>query len=328
MKILILRFSSIGDIVLTTPVIRCLKKQLPDVEIHYATKNAFKSILENNPYVDKVHVLSSSTGALIKQLQAEQFDVVVDLHKNLRTLKIKWALRTASYSFDKLNIKKWLLVNWKFKVMPDKHIVERYLETAAPLGIKNDQEGLDYFIPMQDKVNLNTLPEIFSSGYVAIAIGAQHTTKRLPEAKLKELIEKISLPVLLLGGKEDAAMGDVLLNHFSHSKKILNACGKYNLNQSASLVEQSRYLYTHDTGLMHIAAALKKRIVSIWGNTVPEFGMYPYKTEHVLWQVNDLSCRPCSKIGYNACPKKHFKCMNNQMLPVSDIESTWNSFMR
>src|SRR6187431_504279 len=128
MKILILRFSSIGDIVLTTPVIRCLKKQLPGVEIHYATKNVFKGILENNPYVNKVHTLSVSTSDLIKELKAEKFDIVIDLHKNLRTTKIKWALGAKSYSFDKLNIKKWLFVNWKFKVMPDKHIVDRYIE--------------------------------------------------------------------------------------------------------------------------------------------------------------------------------------------------------
>ena len=324
MKILILRFSSIGDIVLTTPVIRCLKKQLSNVEIHYATKNAFKGILENNPYVDKVHTLSASTRKLIQELKAEKFDVVIDLHKNLRSMKIKWALGATSYSFDKLNIRKWLFVNWKFNVMPDKHIVERYLETAQALGIQNDNEGLDYFIPMNDIVNLDTLPKAFEkNGYATIAIGAQHATKRLPETKLKELIDKISLPVLLLGGKEDAPMGDTLIDHFPDSKNILNVCGKYNLNQSASLVEQSRYLYTHDTGLMHIAAALKKRIVSIWGNTVPEFGMYPYKTEYVVWQVNDLPCRPCSKIGYSACPQKHFKCMNEQLLPVQHIENTW-----
>jgi ADP-heptose:LPS heptosyltransferase len=324
MKILILRFSSIGDIVLTTPVIRCLKKQLPNAEIHYATKSAFKGILENNPYVDKVHILSTSTNDLIQELKSEKFDLVIDLHKNLRTLKIKWSLHTKSYSFDKLNVKKWLYVHWKFKVMPDKHIVERYLETVQALGIQNDHAGLDYFIPKKDIVDLNTLPEVFKKGYVAIAIGAQHATKRLPEAKLKELVEKISFPVLFLGGKEDATMGDALINYFSDTKHILNTCGKYNLNQSASLVEQSNYVYTHDTGLMHIAAALKKRVVSIWGNTVPEFGMYPYKTEYVAWQVADLNCRPCSKIGFNACPKKHFNCMNEQKLPVAEIENNWH----
>jgi ADP-heptose:LPS heptosyltransferase len=324
MKVLILRFSSIGDIVLTTPVIRCLKEQVAGVEIHYATKSAFKGIVSNNLYIDKVHTLEHSTTVLIQELKNEKFDLIIDLHKNLRTKKIIWSLGVKSVSFNKLNIRKWLFVNWKFKTMPDKHIVDRYMETLIPLGVHNDDKGLDYFIPEKDVVALTNLPAAFQTGnYVAIAIGAQHATKRLPLEKLKELVQKISLPILLLGGKDDASMGEKLIASCYESLHILNTCGQYNLNQSASLVQQAAYLYTHDTGLMHIAAAFKKRIVSIWGNTVPEFGMYPYKTEYVAWQVENLSCRPCSKIGYNACPKKHFKCMKEQTLPVQEIESLW-----
>lgn len=324
MKVLILRFSSIGDIVLTTPVVRCLKEQVAGVKIHYATKSAFKSIVSTNPNIDKIHILDKSTKELIQELKKERFDLIIDLHKNLRTRKIIWSLGVKSYSFNKLNIRKWLLVNWKLKTMPDKHIVDRYIETLTPLGVLNDQKGLDYFIPEKDIVLLSELPVSFQTGnFVAIAIGAQHATKRLPIEKLKELVQKITLPILLLGGKDDASMGEILVSSCSENAIILNTCGKYNLNQSASIVQQASYLYTHDTGLMHIAAAFKKRIVSIWGNTVPEFGMYPYKTEHVVWQVENLSCRPCSKIGYSACPKKHFKCMKDQALPVQEIESLW-----
>lgn len=324
MKILILRFSSIGDIVLTTPVIRCLKQQVPNAEIHFATKASFKSILENNPHIDKLHLLESSTGALIKNLQTEKFDVVVDLHSNLRTRRIKWALQTTNYTFDKLNMRKWFYVNWKWKVMPEIHIVERYVNAAKPLGVKNDLQGLDYFIPEKHVIDIHQLPAPFSFGYVAIAIGAQHATKRLTEAKLIELLGKISLPVILLGGKEDTLLGSKLVSHFPDEKNILNMCGAYNLNQSASIIQQCRYLYTHDTGLMHIAAALKKKIVTIWGNTTPQLGMYPYKTEYVNWEVQGLDCRPCSKIGYKNCPKKHFRCMNEQALPVNTIENQWN----
>lgn len=323
MKILILRFSSIGDIVLTTPVVRCLKKQVPDAEIHFATKVSFKSILENNPHIDKLHLLESSTSSLIKQLQTEKFDVVIDLHSNLRTRRIKWALRAENYTFDKINIRKWFYVNWKWKTMPAVHIVDRYLDTTRSLGVKNDNLGLDYFIPEKDIVPIATLPASFATGYIAIAIGAQHATKRLPEAKLIELMGKISYPIVLLGGKEDAAMAAKLISYFPETKNILNACGMYTLNQSASIVNQSKYLYTHDTGLMHIGAALQKRIISIWGNTTPELGMYPYKTEYVNWQNEGLYCRPCSKIGYKKCPEKHFRCMNEQPLPVDAIESVW-----
>ena len=323
MKILILRFSSIGDIVLTTPIIRCLKQQLPDAQIHFATKASFKSILETNPYIDKLHVLDSSTSALIRELKKEEFDIVIDLHGNIRTKRIKWSLKAKSFTFNKLNVRKWLFVNWKWSFMPKEHIVDRYIQTVKELGIKNDDKGLDYFIPEQDAIDIASLPPSFHHGYVTIAIGAQHTTKRLPETKLIELCGKISHPIVLLGGKEDAKTAERIISYFPDKKTIYNACGKFNLNQSASLVQQSLYLYTHDTGLMHIGAAFHKKIISIWGNTVPEFGMYPYQTEHVIWQVEKLYCRPCSKIGYKECPKKHFRCMNEQILPVEEIERFW-----
>ncbi|MDX5346219.1 MAG: glycosyltransferase family 9 protein [Hymenobacteraceae bacterium] len=324
-KILIIRFSSIGDIVLTTPVIRAVKQQVPGAEVHFCTKPAFKSFLEPNPYIDKLHVLSGSLNELVAELKAEKFDFIIDLHNNLRTRIIKARLGVASRSFNKLNYEKWLMVNFKLNRLPNVHIVDRYLEAAAPLGVKNDGKGLDYFIPEKDEVNLQELPETHRNGYVGVVIGAQHFTKRLPLPRLIELCEKINKPIILLGGPDDTATGEAIFNHFSEIQPknnqsainnqqlpiIYNACGKYNLNQSASLIKQAEVIFSHDTGLMHIAAAFGKKIYSIWGNTIPEFGMYPYKTDFVKLEVKELSCRPCSKIGYNKCPKGHFKCMND-----------------
>jgi ADP-heptose:LPS heptosyltransferase len=323
-KVLILRFSSIGDIVLTTPVIRTLKTQLDDVQVHYATKPPFRGMLENNPYVDRVHVLSGSLREFIRELKREAFDMVIDLHHNLRTWQIKRALGIRAYSFDKLNIEKWLLVNLKINRLPNRHIVDRYMDTVQPLGVKMDALGLDFFIPEQDEVPLEWLPPDFRNGYVAYAIGGQHATKKLPVGRMIELCDKINKPIVLLGGKEDQPAGEEIARFFQRpsetdweegltklNKKTLiyNACGLYSLNQSASLVRQARYVFTHDTGLMHIAAAFKKEIFSIWGNTVPSFGMYPYRTRFTVLENNRLTCRPCSKIGHRQCPKGHFKCM-------------------
>lgn len=315
-KILILRFSSIGDIVLTTPVIRCIKQQVPGAEVHYCTKKAFQSILAHNPHVDKVHVLGDSLKELVRTLKAESFDYVVDLHNNLRTRIIKARLGKPGRSFDKLNYEKWLMVNFKRNRLPDVHIVQRYLDTAAALGVKDDGAGLDYFIPAQDEVDVYTLPQGFQNGYVAFAIGAQHFTKRLPTQRIMVLCERLQQPVILLGGKEDATAGEEIAAHFANSSNqqqtiIYNACGKYNLNGSASLVRQASKVVSHDTGLMHIAAAFRKDIISVWGNTIPEFGMYPFRTKYKVLEVKGLSCRPCSKIGYKKCPKGHFKCMRD-----------------
>lgn len=327
MKVLIIRFSSIGDIVLTTPVIRTVKAQVDDAEVHFVTKPQFAGILQSNPYVDKVHVLSGSLMQLVRELRKEKFDFVIDLHHNLRSLIIKTLLGVRSASFNKLNFRKWLMVNLKINKLPNVHIVERYLAAAAPLGVKNDSLGLDYFIPEKDIVPIDWLPPEWQNGYVAYAIGAQHNTKKLPVSRMIELCDKINKPVVLLGGKEDFENGEKVREFFTSTdsttpyeaglsalnKKtiIYNACGKFNLNQSASLLKQASYVFTHDTGLMHIAAALRKDVFSIWGNTIPLFGMYPYRTRFTILENNRVSCRPCSKIGYSACPRGHFKCMND-----------------
>lgn len=319
MKVLIIRFSSIGDIVLTTPVVRVIKTQRPDVEIHYCTKKSFQAIVDSNPYIHKVHVLDNNLSNLVQQLKSENFDLIIDLHNNLRTSILKLRLAKPAYTFNKLNFKKWLYINWKLKVMPPVHIVDRYLAPAIKaLDVINDKKGLDYFIPAKDVITIGELPYPFNHGYVAFAIGAQHATKRLPFHKLKEALLHINHPVILLGGKEDIDTGDLLVKALESEGKttIFNACGKYNLNGSASLVKQSLFVVTHDTGLMHIAAAFKKKIISIWGNTTPELGMYPYLSEHSIIENKNLDCRPCSKIGYPSCPKKHFRCMNELDLSV------------
>lgn len=308
-KFLILRFSSIGDIVLTTPVIRCLKQQYPEAEIHYFTKSKFGFLLEDNPNVDKIWLLDGSLNKMIKELRAENFDYIIDLHTNLRTLHIKLALFKRSFSFKKLNAQKWLQTQFKINYLPDIHIVDRYLDTVLPLGVKNDDLGLDYFIPYKDKVERDWIPETHQKDFVTYAIGGQHTTKKLPVHRMIELCRKINFPIILLGGKEDFEAGEEIRKAIG-DRLIFNGCGKYNFNQSASLIEQSFIVFSHDTGLMHVAAAFKKKVYSIWGNTVPAFGMYPYKTAFEVIENNDLDCRPCSKIGYKQCPKKHFNCMN------------------
>jgi ADP-heptose:LPS heptosyltransferase len=316
LKVLIIRFSSIGDIVLTTPVMRCMKNQVPDVCIHFAVKNAFRQVVESNPYIDKVHVLHDDLDELIPALQQEQFDYVIDLHHNLRSLQVKRALKVKSFSFNKLNVQKWLLTNLKWNQMPNVHIVDRYMDTVASLGVQNDGEGLDYFIPADDHVKDRDIPTSHQAGYVGLVIGAAHATKRLPLHQLTELCDKLEHPIVLLGGKEDYQLGKTI--SALDPIKVYNACGKFNLNESADLVQRAKLIITHDTGLMHIAAAFKRPIVSIWGNTVPDFGMYPYYGDQYLQQktkpfdiveVNKLRCRPCSKIGYDQCPKGHFKCM-------------------
>ncbi|MGN6297341.1 MAG: glycosyltransferase family 9 protein [Ginsengibacter sp.] len=312
-KYLIIRFSSIGDIVLTTPVVRNLRKKFPGATIHYLTKKKFAGIVLSNPYIDKVLMLDDDLSKTIEEIKEEKYDCVIDLHHNLRTMRIKTALSFVPfYSFNKLNIEKWLLTNFKINILPRVHIVDRYMGTVAHLGVNNDNLGLDYFIPKEDEIKEGDIPFSHSQGFVAIAIGAAHNTKKLPVEKLQELVRILNFPVVLLGGKEDFLNGEKIAEQ--DPIKVYNACGKFSLNESADIVRKSTSVISHDTGLMHIAAAFKKNTVSVWGNTVPAFGMYPYHTNYEVFEVNHLSCRPCSKTGYEKCPRGHFKCMNNQSM--------------
>jgi len=319
MKILFIRFSSIGDIVLTTPVIRCVRQQFPDAEIHFLVKESFKPVLIANPHINVIHTLDKDLKETIAELKQEKFDYLIDLHRNLRTMRVKKALDVPSFTFDKLNFKKWLYVNFKWKVMPDKSIVERYFEGLKDLKIKNDGAGLDYYIPEQLKTKQEDIPYGHSVGFVGCVIGGSYFTKKLPVDRWKEFVALCPYPIILLGGPEDRDDGNLIAA--ADTAKVYNACGKFNLNESADLVKRARVVVTNDTGLMHIAAAFKKPIVSLWGNTTPEMGMFPYygfnnlnqnvSRLSVMLEVRNLSCRPCSKIGHHQCPKKHFKCMNN-----------------
>lgn len=309
-KFLVIRFSSIGDIVLTSPVLRCLKKQVPGAEVHYLVKDAFRSVIENNPYVDKVHVLAHSWELMIHELKEENYDYIIDLHHNVRTLKVKKALGKKSFSFHKLNIEKYIYTSIKLNILPKIHIVDRYLATLKSFGVKNDGAGLEYYIDPKEETQRNDIPVSHHAGYIACVIGAAHGTKKWPLDKWKELASKMNHPLVILGGKDEAEIGKEIAS--IDPVKIYNACGKFSINESADLVRKAKIVVTHDTGLMHIAAAFKRPIISLWGNTVPSFGMSPYygfMQGGIILQTNKLWCRPCSKIGYDKCPLGHFKCM-------------------
>ena len=201
-------------------------------------------------------------------------------------------------------MEKFMLTNFKIDNMPKVHIVDRYLETVKHLGVKNDNQGLDFFLSTTDKIDIS----IFPKDCIVFVIGGQHATKILPNEKIISIIKKVNKPVLLVGGPEDFERGEQII---TNTNNTINTCGKYSILQSASLVQQAKMVITHDTGMMHIAAAFQQKIYSVWGNTVPEFGMYPYleSEQSKRIEVKGLNCRPCSKIGYDKCPKGHFKCM-------------------
>jgi len=319
MRLLFIRFSSIGDIVFTTPAIRCAKLQIPNAEIHFLTKASMKSVTEANPYIDQFHYFDNNLSALMEQFKGIQFDYIIDLHSNFRTFKIKKALGVPALTYKKLSIQKFLLTKWHLNWMPHIHIADRCLDTLKPLGVVNDGKGLDHFVPNTVTLSAKDIPTAHQAGYVAFVIGASYATKKLPLEQLQQLCHLIQYPIVLIGGKEDAAIGEQVAS--VNPIKIYNACGKFNLHESALLVQQSKTVLSHDTGFLYVACAYHKKTIAIWGATSPALEVEPYYPQDMALQdmytnaiVPHLLCQPCSNYGTQNCPQGHFACMRQQNL--------------
>ncbi|MDB4998944.1 MAG: glycosyltransferase family 9 protein [Mucilaginibacter sp.] len=323
MKILVIRFSSMGDIIYTTPVVRCIKKQLAGAQVHFITKPAFKYIYDNNPYVDKLLLLKPSLSDTIADIKTEGYDYIIDLHNNLRTTIIKLRTGIKSYTYKKQTIRKWLSLKFNLKLVPPTHLVDRYMQAVKYLGVTNDGQPIDYYIKAHHKL-ADLLPLTHQKNYVAFVIGATHFTKRMPNDKIISICRELKYPVVLLGGNDVKVNGDEIAAAIGSN--IYNACGKTTLDESVFLVSQSATVIGFDTGLTHIAEAFNKPIVSVWGGTVPELlGVQPYMVKDVLVAGIDLPCRPCSKFGLEKCPLGHFKCMKE--IPEEPITTFVNNHL-
>ncbi|MDG2455254.1 MAG: glycosyltransferase family 9 protein [Bacteroidia bacterium] len=311
MKILVIRFSSIGDIVLTTPVLRWLHTQR-SAEVHYLTKPSFASLVENNPNVNKVHVLDDDIGRTIADLKHENFDLVVDLHKNIRSKKIRKSLTTQYLTFNKLNIQKWLFVNFKINVLPKKHIVDRYAEALKTLELDTSDRSIDYHFPANYSFDLVPL-NLVKKDYICIVIGGTYTTKQIPVSITLSLIKRLNKRIVLLGGGQSDKLKADKIVCLSQDTPI-NLVDKLAITDTAFVIQQSAGIITSDTGLMHIASAFDIPIQTLWGNTSPDFGMYAYRShaDTITNHIVNLDCQPCSKLGSNECPRGHLDCMLKQ----------------
>ncbi len=316
-KILVLRFSSIGDIVLTFPVVAALKAAYPDCQIDYVTKPAFRHLLEACPGLSHIFTLESSIRQLRKDINFQSYDAVLDLHNNLRTLLLTAFSGVKVYKYPKNNWNKWLLTRFKIKQERRQHVVERYLSTLKQaFGLEVLAPENPYEIPESEQFSIQDATGFTPRKYVAFAIGAQFATKRLPTDLMIKLLQKMEHPLVLLGGKEDQPTAHEIVAVLG-GEKVVSMVGQLNIHGSAWLVKNAAALLTHDTGLMHIGACFEVPIHLIWGNTVKDFGMYPFRLEQencFQYEVENLKCRPCSKIGFQNCPKGHFACMRQQDL--------------
>ena len=321
-KLLIIRFSSIGDVVLTSPVVRALKEQ-GGYCIHYLVKKKFKNAIENNQYIDKIFYLEDNSikEALIK----EKYDIVVDLQNNIKSLKIRQGLAQKTLVVNKENLKKILLVRTGIDLLKGEHIVARYFKTVKKLGIKDDGKGLDFFIPEDFKITSCKISLDLSQPYLAWVIGASYAKKMLPLNQIIEVSRDLNVPVLLLGGAMDKSNGDEIVRSSKRSN-LYNLCGELSLEESSYILKRSALVLSNDTGLMHIAAAFHKKIISFWGCTKPSLGMYPYRAdEKSVMLLSPTNKEPCSKLG-NRCKSSKNGCIGD--LDTQRITASLNDLLK
>ncbi len=304
-KVLIIRFNSIGDIVLTSPVINALSEN--GYEIHYLCKALFSSLLDNNPKVEKVWELKDSLDEVVNELKKQSFDYVLDLHNNLRSTQVKRALGVKSFKLDKPRVQNWLLTNVGLFKKQRKHIVDRFIEVAQPLLKTYDKPKVQFFIPKQIREECDQLH--LPDKFICINVGAAFYTKAIPKEHLERIIKSIKLPSVLIGGPNELSIGEFLVRANS---KTINLVGQLKIEGSAEIISRSLGVVTGDTGMMHIAAALNKKVWAVFGSTHPLLGFTPYYNsgnKSTIFRNTNISCSPCTKQGRKKCPKTHFKCM-------------------
>ncbi len=322
--ILVIRFSSIGDILLTTPVVRLLKWLFPDCQIDFVVKEEFAELLSANPNISRLYCFSKTDPArslakLKREIKTKHYDLIIDLHRNFRSYFLSWgsgAHRVIRYK--KGVIRRFLLVKFKLgRQRPVVPIYQRYLNTLAPHQLPESLLRLEIFIP--DEVTARVAERY--SGFIGhapgpiigIAPGAKHATKRWTiegfEAVIRFFIDQQNARVILFGSAADRGFVDQI--RLPAGAPILNAVGQLSLLETSALMRHCHLMLTNDSGLMHLAAALKKKVVAIFGSTTEQLGFFPYLTDHIVVQNHSLLCRPCSHIGRQRCPKGHFQCMTD-----------------
>ena len=307
-RILIIRLSSLGDILLTTPFIRAIKTQFPNIKIDMLIREEYADVLKQNPFIDNKFLLKKNDKSnidLIERLRINNYELVIDLQNNLRSKKVVSLLKIKCVKFDKRSFDKFLLVNFKInKLREAPQIPIRYSNTIQ--NLKLDEQGLDLFTDKSANTELSG-----KNNLIGFCPGARHFTKRWPKEYFVELgnrLKQNGYRIVLFGGKIDKEICAELVDKISGA---INLSNNDELLQTAADMKLCKAVVCNDSGLMHTASATGTKVLAIFGSTVKEFGFAPYNCRNLILENNLLTCRPCSHIGRSDCPKKHFDCMKS-----------------
>lgn len=316
-SILIIRLSSIGDVVLTTPLLRVLRNKYPEARIDFLTFDLMSDVLKHNPRINnlftikKSNIFNTYSQKKLINFSIDNYDYVIDLQNNIKSRVLRLGLSNSILSFDKRRFYKLQLVYLKRRFTTYRKIPDLYIETCRHLALKPDDKSPELWLNSDNEYNYEI--KASNKNTIVIAPGAKHYTKRWPKEKFAELINKMhyhipGINLILLGSPEDNEICSFIAEN--SNDRIINLCGKTTLLESAEIIDSSALVVTNDSAIMHIASARQVNVVAIFGSTVEQFGFVPYNAHFTIIQ-KDVECRPCTHYGKNKCPKKHFKCMND-----------------
>ena len=326
--------SSIGDIILTTALIRCVRSKFPEAQIDFLVKKQFYEVVQYNPCLSNILIFEKGKKLkeLRQQIKQEKYDWIIDIHQNIRSLYLKTGLNIPlKTGFSKKLFQRSLLVNLGINLYREaKPVVLRYFESVEKQGVTYDNAGTEVFVPTEMVEAMKQ--KLLQSGYTSdknlfvISPGASFTNKRwLPEGFSNvagNLIAEKNGWIAFIGGKNDVMLCSEIQKMID--AETANFAGEFSLLDSAALLSLCTAFIGNDSGMLHLAQAFKKPVVGIYGPTVKELGYFPMEVNSVVVE-KPVSCRPCTHMGLDHCPKKHFHCMNT--IDSADVIEAVNSLL-
>lgn len=315
-NVLVVRFSSIGDVLLTTPLLRAIRRRHPSSRITVLTKSAYVPLLSHNPHPSQILALAPdrSLTSVAGELRQAEYTHLLDLHDSVRSRLLRTLVPGRWTSYPKYRIARAVLIHTKHNIYRDpRPVAERYFSAAQGLGVTPDGGPPDLFLAPEAVREVDEWLAATGLGrhrpLLALAPGAAHATKRWPVAHWRTLFHRVvekGFDVAVVGGGDDASIGASLVNGArAHGR---NAAGRFGLQSTGALLQRAAALISGDTGVMHMATAVGTPVVALFGPTVRPFGFFPYTSRARVVELG-LPCRPCSSKGGPRCPLGHHRCM-------------------
>lgn len=302
-KILVIRLSSLGDIILSFPLLNILRKKYPAADLHFLTKEKFSEVIMLNPNVDKIIETDKNLSITKNKIVNEKYDLILDIHKNMKSIYLTTGIGVEVRRIVKNNLMKMLLV--KFKINMFKEIISVYKKYILTLNDNLNEDELK-FTTSDLLISEETR---FDFPYSVISPTSRHYTKTYPADNFIEFIHTRENETFILTGSSDKTDKEICSKINSECKNTINLCGELSISELASVIKGSEYVICNDSAVLHISEALNKKTYAIFGSTVKEFGFFPQLNTSEALEISGLKCRPCSHIGLPECPEKHFKCM-------------------